>query len=162
VGFQEGIAYWKPGASTMPSEARKNEVLEKWRGLGFFVRRDDQGKAWRFIGSRCGLLRFRDLLVAYVENPKRDTIGEHDHYGPYHSLEIMTWTEAGLDEHAIRGSLTDLRRLAMAIETKLSALQAGDTVSIQLDFSTDSPYSLLLDIREDGFDPAQSDLSLTD
>ncbi len=50
-------------------------------------------------------------------------ISEHKHYG---ALEVMTWTTAGFDHHAIRGSLLDLRRLASFVEAKLAdARQAG-------------------------------------
>jgi len=34
----------------------------------------------------------------------------------------MTWPEAGFDHHAIRGSLTDLARLAELIEENLASI----------------------------------------
>jgi len=69
----------------------------------------------------------------------------------------MTWPEAGLDEHAIRGPLTDLMRLAKLIEAKIATAHPGSTVVIQKEFAADSPYALVLDLREDGFDPAMAD-----
>ena len=34
-------------------------------------------------------------------------------------LKVMTWTEPGMDENAIYGTLQDLRRLAGIIDAKL-------------------------------------------
>jgi hypothetical protein len=69
----------------------------------------------------------------------------------------MTWPEAGFDNHAIRGPLTDLARLANLIEAKLVTARPGSSVRIQEEFAADSPYALVLDLREDGFDPATED-----
>ena len=85
---------------------------------------------------------------------------EHEHYGPYMYLEVMTWPEAGMDDHAIRGSLADLARLARIIESKVDATPPGSTAGIREEFAVDSPYSLVLDVREDGFDPASADAAL--
>jgi hypothetical protein len=73
------------------------------------------------------------------------------------NLEIMTWPEAGFDAHAIRGPVSDLARLATLIEAKLETARPGSTVRIQEEFATDSPYALVLDLREDEFDPAAAD-----
>ena len=69
----------------------------------------------------------------------------------------MTWLEAGFDDHAIRGPVADLARLAALIQTKLTTARPGSTVRIQEEFATDSSYALVLDVREDGFDPAAAD-----
>jgi len=82
---------------------------------------------------------------------------EHQHYGPYAYLEIMTWPEAGFDDHAIRGMLTDFTRLAKLVESKLAAVRPGSSVLIQEEFAPDSPYALVLDVREDCFDPTTAD-----
>jgi hypothetical protein len=85
---------------------------------------------------------------------------EHEHYGPYMYLEVMRWPEAAFDEHAIRGSLADLARLARIIESKVVVALPGSSVTIREEFAPDSPYSLVLDVREDGFDPASADTAL--
>ena len=80
---------------------------QEWRELGFFYDRDGETRIWKLIGSRACLLRFRDELLLYVANPKNALKSEHGRYGPYSYLEIMTWPEAGFDDHAIRGPLED-------------------------------------------------------
>jgi len=75
-------------------------------------------------------------------------------------LEIMTWHEAGFDGHAIRGPLSELKRLADLIEKKIAAVQAGATITIQSEYSASSPYALVLEVREDNFDPAEADAEL--
>jgi len=87
-------------------------------------------------------------------------ISEHEHYGPYMYLEVMTWTEAGFDQHAIRGQLEDLLRLADLIDIKLETALPGSSIVIREEFAMNSPYSLILDVQNDGFDPAQPDPEL--
>jgi hypothetical protein len=72
----------------------------------------------------------------------------------------MTWREAGFDKDAIRGTLGDLAHLAELVETKLANAQPGSTVGIHEEFAADSPYALVLQAREDGFDPATADPNL--
>jgi hypothetical protein len=69
----------------------------------------------------------------------------------------MTWPEAGFDHHAIRGPVADLARLSALIEAKLAIARPGSIVRIQEEFAPNSPYALVLDLREDGFDPAAAD-----
>jgi hypothetical protein len=133
------------------------QINQKWRELGFFCELDDEKKAWTLTGSRAGLLHFPDLLRGYIADPKNESNGDHQHYGPYGSLEVMTWQDAGFDGNAIRGSLTDLERLASLVETNLAFAEAGSQVRVREEFAPDSRYALLLDIRVDGFDPASAD-----
>lgn len=69
----------------------------------------------------------------------------------------MTYPDAGIDGNAIRGSLDDLTRLAELVEARLATAEPGSPIQIREDFAPGSPYSLLLDVRADGFDPASSD-----
>ncbi len=48
--------------------------------------------------------------MEYASDPGNDYQSEHEHYGPYSYLEIMTWPEPSFDDHAIRGPLPDLMR----------------------------------------------------
>ncbi len=132
-------------------------IKEQWRKLGFFCELDDQRKLWTLTGSRAGLLFFPDLLLGFVADPRNASNGQHEHYGPYGSLEVMNWPDAGFDGHAIRGSLTALAHLAALIEAKLASAQPGEPILIREEFSPESPYTLLLDVRVDGFDPASAD-----
>jgi hypothetical protein len=117
---------------------------------------------WRLTGSRAGLLRFRDALLSYATDPRNASDSDHEHYGPYSYLEVMTAPNAGFDDHAIHGSVSDLRRLSALIEAKLAAAHPGATLRIREEFAPDSPYALVLDVREDGFDPAAADPLLLD
>ena len=96
----------------MPSDALYEVLRQEWRELGFFYDVDDQARVWKLVGCRAGLLRFRDLLRSYAADPRNELKSEHWHYGPYGYLEVMTWPEARFDDHAIRGSLADIARLA--------------------------------------------------
>lgn len=144
----------------MPSDTSNKATRREWRELGFFYHRDDQTKVWKLTGSRAGLLRFRDALLSYVAEPRNALQSEHEHYGPYSYLEVMTWPEPGFDNHAIRGTVADLARLAALIEAKIAIARPSSTVRIQEEFATDSPYALVFDLREDGFDPAAADTLL--
>jgi hypothetical protein len=112
-------------------------------------------------GSRQGLLKFRDALVTYCANPANAMKSEHEHYGPYMYLKIMTWPEAGCDHDAIRGSLDDLRRLAQIVDKGVSSTAVGSALHVHEEFADRSPYGLVLQIREDGFDPASADPGLS-
>lgn len=133
------------------------QIRREWRKLGFFCERDDHKRLWTLTGDRRGLLYFPDLLLGYVADPKYTSIGKREHYGPYGSLELLTWPDAGLDGHAIRGSAQALTHLAELVEQKLAFAEPGSHVRIRAEYSPTSPYSLLLDIRADGFDPASED-----
>jgi hypothetical protein len=145
----------------MPSEAVNDATRKEWRNLGFFYDRSDDTKEWRLVGSRSGLLMFCDLLLRYVGNPRNAANSEHDHYGPYMYLEIMTATKPGIDRHAIYGALQDLRRLASLIEAKLKNTGAGSVLRIREEFAGNCEYALLLDVRDESFDPASCDPELS-
>jgi hypothetical protein len=144
----------------MPSDATNQATREEWRELGFHYDRDDNAKSWILTGSRTGLLKFRDALLAYTSNPVNATPSEHDHYGPYMYLKVMTWPDAGFDDNCIRGSLDDLKRLTTIIERKIAFASVGESIRIQEEFAPDSPFGLVINIRDDDFDPASADSAL--
>jgi len=133
---------------------------EDWRALGFHYERDDEAREWRFTGSRSGLLGLRDLLIAYVRDPGHAAVSEHEHYGPYLYFEVMTWPEAGLDAHALRGPLSSLERLAHLVAERLAVARPGERLSVREEFAPASPYSLVLFVQGDDFDPASADPEL--
>jgi hypothetical protein len=147
----------RPGAAEPRAGMTEEHIRQQWRDLGFFCELDDEKKTWILTGSRRGLLFFPDLLLGYVADPANAADGNTKHYDPYGSLQIMTWPEAGFGGNAIRGSLVALAHLAEIIEAKLASAQAGERLRIRDEFSTNSPYSLVLDIRADGFDPSTTD-----
>jgi hypothetical protein len=90
--------------------AEMNEVTrQEWSELGFFYDYDKAGSRWQLIGSQLGLLRFVEILDSYVADPKNERLSEHEHYGPYWFLKLMTWGEAEISESAICGTLLDFR-----------------------------------------------------
>ena len=138
-------------------EITEEQIKQKWRELGFFCELDDEKRTWTLTGDSKGLLYFPDLLLGYVADPANAQDGSLKHYGPYGSLEIMTYPEAGFGGNAIRGSLMDLTHLAELIEQKLASAEPGSPIRIREEFAPDSRYTLVLDVRADGFDPASAD-----
>ena len=134
-----------------------DQIKQGWRKLGFFCEIDTDKRLWTLTGSRAGLLYFPDLLLGYVNDPQNATDGSRQHYDPYGSLEVMTYPEAGFDSHAIRGSLAALTHLAELVEQRLAIAEPGEQIKIREDFAPGSPFSLVLDVRADGFDPAAAD-----
>ena len=145
----------------MPSEAVNDATRKEWRELGFFYDRDDHRREWRLVGSRSGLLKFRDILLRYVATPRNAATSEHDHYGPYMYLKVTTATQPAIGGDGVSGTLHDLGRLARIIETKLRNTRAGSIIRIQEEFASNCEYSLLLDVREEDFDPASADPELS-
>lgn len=146
---------WDP--STMPSPAVNAQTRKEWRDLGFFYDRDDTGRRWRLVGSKAGLAGFCQLLRRYVANPTNGQLSEHDHYGPYMYLKVMTWTEANVDSNAIAGRLEDLSRLSTMLEARLAAASPGQSFEIGREYAPASDYALEVQIADDGFDPASAD-----
>jgi len=140
----------------------KAHTRAEWRELGFFYDRDDTAKEWILLGSRAGLLQFARLLQDYVADPRNTVKSEHEHYGPYMYLEVMTWPEPGMDDHSIHGPLADLARLARLVEDRVGAMEAGATSRIRGEFAASSTYSLVLELRGDDFDPSSPDGNLSE
>lgn len=143
-------------------EKLKAVTRSEWRELGFFYDRDDSLKEWRLVGSRLGLRRFPELLRAYVAHPCNEAKSEHDHYGPYMHLKVMTWPDAGMDGNAIYGTLNDMERLATLVDEKIAGLAPGHIARIREEFASTSEYTLVLELRDDGFDPASADGNLVE
>jgi hypothetical protein len=135
------------------TQEQLNDIQDDWRQLGFFYDRDDATKRWVLVGSRAGLLRFGTVLREYVADARNQILGEHEHYGPYMHLKIMTWHSPGMDRHAIHGSLRDLTRLASIVEDAVAGMEPGESRHIREEYAVGAEYELVLELREDGFDP---------
>ncbi len=144
-------------APTSHSAMTEDHIKQGWRKLGFFCEVDTTKRTWTLTGSRAGLLYFPDLLLGYVNDPANASDGSKQNYDPYGSLEIMTYQDSGFDAHAIRGSLAALTHLAEMVEQKLAVAEAGEQIKIREDFAEGSLFTLVLDVRADGFDPAAAD-----
>jgi hypothetical protein len=140
-----------------PTAMTEEGIKQEWRKLGFYCEMDREKKLWTLTGSRAGLLYFPDLLLGYIADPTNGSDSAHQHYGPYGTLEVMTYPDAGFDSHSIRGSLVALTHLAELIEVKLATAEPGSPIRIREEFAADSPYTLVLDVRADGFDPSSAD-----
>ena len=135
-----------------------NSIRDEWRALGFYCTPpDDTGNRWYFVGSRQGLGRLASILREYIVEPVHAKLSEHDHLTPYGWLEIMTWSEAIVTDHAISGSLKDLSRLADLIESSLRRADSGEVITIRSEYSASSTCEIVLDVRDDAYDPGSAD-----
>jgi hypothetical protein len=141
------------------NQAMWSHVRDEWRELGFFYDSDHDGREWTVRGSRSGLKEFTRLLRAYAAHPGNEGQSEHEHYGPYMYLKVMTWHEFGLNRDGIRGSIADIGRLAEVIDTQVAGKQPGERIRINIDegFTHNLEYALTLRVEPDDFDPASAD-----
>lgn len=142
----------------MKISKEKNTVQEQWRNLGFFYEKRDKERLWFLAGSKEGLMKFYEILTGYVRDPQYNEISAHEHYGPYMYLEIMTWKKPGIDSHSIYGSKQDLQVLADIFFSKLKETSMGHHFEIGNDYVNDNDYSIFVDVKEEGFDPALLDV----
>lgn len=142
------------------SEVLQEITKEDWRELGFFYEQDENEKHWNFIGSRSGLLQFTSILDKYCSNPQNDRISEHDHLGPYMYLKIVTMDECVINENGIYGSIEELKHLSNLVRENLFNVKPYDRIIIDNEYSLANEFDIVLDVREDGFDPASADSEL--
>jgi hypothetical protein len=145
----------------MPPEPEDDWSIIHWRELGFYYDLQDSPVKWLFFGSKRGLRQLVRLMREYADDPKNEEISGHEHYGPYGSLEIMTWHHPNIDGHAISGTRGDIKNLAKLIESKLDTAKVGDRFSIGADYSTNSGGELEFFIKDDNFDPSSLDTSIS-
>ena len=141
----------------MVSEAAKESTRRAWRELGFFCGRDAAAKEWRIVGSVKGLKMFAAELRKYASNPANDRLSEYTQFGPAMNLEVGTSHQPEITEQWIGGPLVDLIRLATFIERSVQANVIGKRIALRSNFSPMAPYELILDVRDDAFDPASAD-----
>jgi hypothetical protein len=135
-----------------------NEATRRvWRELGFFCGRDDSVKEWRIVGSVKGLRKFAAEIRKYASNLANDRLSEYTQFGPAMNLEVGTSHQTEITEQWIGGPLTELRRLATLIEQSAQANVIGKRIALRSNFSPMAPYELILDVRDDEFDPASAD-----
>ncbi len=135
-----------------------NETTRRaWRELGFFCGRDAAAKEWRIVGSVKGLRRFAAEIRKYASNPAHDRLSEYTQFGPAMDLEVGTSHQPEITEEWIGGPLVDLLRLATLIEQSAQANVVGKRIALRANFSPIAPYEIILDVREDTFDPASAD-----
>jgi hypothetical protein len=143
----------------MSSEQTDNATRHEWRELGFFYDCDDVEKRWRIVGTRAGLYRFCDELLAFAGNTKNEPTSEHVHLGPYMYLELGSWPTPEITDHWIAGPLSALGELADVARSKVASAGVGTAFSLRDTFAPGSPDDLVLELRGDGFDPAKEGLA---
>ena len=141
----------------MPSEAAKESTRWAWRELGFFCGRDRVAKEWRIVGSVKGLRKFAGAIRSYASNPANDRLSEYTQFGPAMNLEVGTSHQTEITEQWIGGPLVDLLRLATFIERSVQDNVVGKRIALRANFSPMAPYELVLDVRDEAFDPASAD-----
>ncbi|MBK9580366.1 MAG: hypothetical protein IPO48_00050 [Saprospiraceae bacterium] len=134
-------------------------MIDEWRQLGFYYYCDDRLNVnqWRFFGSKKGLQNFVSLLDKYTNNPANDTLSEHDHYGPYSYLKIMTWDKPIITSDYIAGTIQDLKFLKNLISEKLDITEPGQTCNNDKDYGQDNTITAKLFVMADNFDPVSMD-----
>ena len=75
-------------------------------------------------------------------------------------LKVMTWDSAGIDENSIRGTMVDLKRLALLVDNQLANAKEGDVFLIRQEYDSKSMWSLRFEVRDDTFDPVSEDPEL--
>jgi hypothetical protein len=137
----------------MSSEAANEATRRAWRELGFFCGRDSAAKEWRIVGSVKGLRKFAAEIRSYASNPANDRLSEYTHFGPAMNLEVGTSHQTEITEQWIGGPLVDLLRLATLIERSVQDNVVGKRIALRSNFSPMSLYELILDVRDEAFDP---------
>ncbi|GEO11107.1 hypothetical protein [Segetibacter aerophilus] len=135
-------------------------MIDEWRQLGFYYDFDDRLSVnqWRFYGSKQGLLNFVKLLGDYVNNKNNDQFSEHEHYGPYMYLKIITLeNQCVINENAIGGTIEDLKRLRNLLADKIEKSLPGQTFSIDKDFGEDNTVTAKFFVMAKDFDPVTMD-----
>ena len=141
----------------MPSDATKEATRRAWRDLGVFCGRNDVEKEWRIVGSVKGLRMFAAEIRSYASNPVNDRLSEYTQFGPAMNLEIGTSHQTEITEQWIGGPLVELLRLATLIERSAQDNVVGKRIALRSNFSPMAPYELVLDVRDEAFDPASAD-----
>lgn len=134
-------------------------MIEEWRQLGFYYDRDDRldVNQWRFFGSKSGLQNFVSLLDKYTNTSANNTLSEHEHYGPYSYLKIMTWDKPIIKADYIAGTIQDLKILRNLISEKLEKTEAGQTFNIEKEYGQDNTNTAKFFVMADNFDPVSMD-----
>lgn len=141
----------------MASDAAKETTRRVWRELGFFCGRDSAAKEWRIVGSVAGLKKFAAEIQKYASNPAHNRLSEYMHLGPAMNLEICTSHQAEITDQWIGAPVADFYHLASSIDQSVQPNMIGRRIALRANFSPMAPYELIVDVREDAFDPASAD-----
>lgn len=141
----------------MANEAAKEHARRAWRELGFFCGKDKAAKEWRIVGSVKGLKNFAAEVHKYAAKPVHNRLSEYMHIGPAMNLEICTSLQAEITDQWIGAPVTEFIQLAVLIDQSVQTNMIGRRIALRANFSPMAPYELILDVRDDSFDPASAD-----
>src|ERR1700761_4282854 len=113
------------------SEKTRQATIRDWRKLGFYYEVNELKRRWEFRGSREGLRKLGELLIAYAGEHDENCDSEHEHYGPYMYLKVMTRDEMAFTERGIEGPLEKIGELGRAIVRQAAGLKTPATVMIE-------------------------------
>jgi hypothetical protein len=139
----------------MSPELRAQTIAD-WNDLGFWYDVTPEN-GWIIRGSRVGLEKFAAVLNAYAADPRNNVLSEHDHFGPYMYLKVVTWSSPEVNRDGIYGTLPDIIRLAALICEHLLSCKPGDSFALAQAFSTASSTELTLICEPESFDPGAYD-----
>jgi hypothetical protein len=105
-------------------------------------------------------MRFVSLLVEYARKNSHSPTGEHDHFGPHMYLTVQTAEEADITERAIYGRPEDIATLANLVRASLQQGNVGEDIEIRHEYAPNAEYSVVLEVREERFDPSSLDPQL--
>jgi hypothetical protein len=139
-----------------------NKIFEEWRQLGFYYELYKNGNVhqWRFFGSKFGFEEFSSLLYKYADDPINVNLSEHEHYGPYYYLKIMTSDVERITADMFEVTIQGARQLADIVLRKAMSHAPGETFSIETEFGNNNTASALFFLMNESFDPASLDKSL--
>lgn len=129
----------------------------EWINLGFYYSYSKALRRWEFTGDKTGLRNFYQKLLAYANSPANYQLSEHIHLGPYAFLKIVTWDRPVINKDGFYGGLDDLKRLANIFVTKLDSTTENKSFTIDKDYSEKNEASLMVNVKEEGFDPSALD-----
>ena len=130
----------------------RTQTIAEWNDLGFWYDVTPE-KGWVIRGSRAGLKKFATLLDAYAADPRNTVFSEHDHFGPYMYLKVVTSSSSEVNRDGIYGTLPDIVRLAILVRKHLLSCKTGDSFALAQAFSTASSTELTLVCEPASFNP---------
>jgi hypothetical protein len=142
------------------TEQLRQETRREWRALGFFYDYQDAARCWIIRGSRNGLRYFADILREYAREPAHAGLAQHEHYGPYSYLKLVTWSSPRIVEDGLYGQLTDFQRLSEVVEAKVLESLPGASFRLEDGYGDANEAALVVEVASDDFDPAEADVAL--
>lgn len=135
-------------------------IIDEWRELGFYYDFDERVSVnqWRFFGSKHGLSNFVRILDDYVNNPNNGRFSEHERYGPYMYLKIITLEdESVINDNSIGGTIDDLKTLRNLLADKIEKALPEQTFTIDKEFGEGNTVTTKFFVMVDNFDPVSMD-----